>query len=331
MAHDRAGRASLERRPVARARGRSSGSGWRLACSALCLAGELERALDIAAAAIERRASGGRGPSAFADGELHGQRPAAVAGTIDDGARRPRVGPRRPALRVAAVRPSRGRRIHALCLIEKGELERCAARWCSRDGPLEEPVTWRTRCGIYAAGGAATWRQGRARRGAAISRSRPASSPSATRDVHSAIARGAPSPPRRCWRSATLERATRLARRARRERTESRRRSAPARSAACACSRSVEAVRRRSGLLARRRCLGERMPPRLETVRALLELGAALRRANQRAAAREPLGPRPTSRAQEVRCALQDRARTELAADRCAATARALLQRARTR
>ncbi len=54
--------------------------------------------------------------------------------------------------------------------------------------------------------------------------------------------------------------------------------------------------------------------PRLETLRALVDLGAALRRGNQRAEAREPL-QRAADWAQEVgACALRDRALTELAA-----------------
>ena len=58
----------------------------------------------------------------------------------------------------------------------------------------------------------------------------------------------------------------------------------------------------------------EGAPPRLETIRALVELGAALRRANQRVAAREPL-----QRAADMAWAggattLHERARTELAA-----------------
>ena len=60
--------------------------------------------------------------------------------------------------------------------------------------------------------------------------------------------------------------------------------------------------------------LGTSAPPRIETVRAMIELGAALRRANQRAAAREPL-QRAADLAQRGGAkALDERARTELAA-----------------
>jgi DNA-binding NarL/FixJ family response regulator len=59
---------------------------------------------------------------------------------------------------------------------------------------------------------------------------------------------------------------------------------------------------------------GDRYPPRLEHLRALIDLGAALRRANRRAAAREPL-----RRALELShsggaTALDERTRSELAA-----------------
>jgi DNA-binding CsgD family transcriptional regulator len=55
-------------------------------------------------------------------------------------------------------------------------------------------------------------------------------------------------------------------------------------------------------------------PPRLETIRALLELGAALRRANQRAVAREPLQRAADMAHSGGATALYARARTELAA-----------------
>ncbi len=60
--------------------------------------------------------------------------------------------------------------------------------------------------------------------------------------------------------------------------------------------------------------LGATGPPRLESIRALADLGAALRRANQRAAAREPLQRAADLALRGGARALHERARTELAA-----------------
>jgi DNA-binding CsgD family transcriptional regulator len=60
--------------------------------------------------------------------------------------------------------------------------------------------------------------------------------------------------------------------------------------------------------------LGSQAPPRLETIRALVELGATLRRANRRAEAREPLQRAADLAHAGGASALFDQARTELAA-----------------
>jgi DNA-binding CsgD family transcriptional regulator len=60
--------------------------------------------------------------------------------------------------------------------------------------------------------------------------------------------------------------------------------------------------------------LGTSAPPRLETLRVLVELGAALRRGNHRAAAREPLQRAADAALAGGAVALHQRARTELAA-----------------
>jgi DNA-binding CsgD family transcriptional regulator len=60
--------------------------------------------------------------------------------------------------------------------------------------------------------------------------------------------------------------------------------------------------------------LGAERPPRLETIRALLELGAALRRANQRSLAREPLQRAADAAGRGGASVLYERARVELAA-----------------
>jgi DNA-binding CsgD family transcriptional regulator len=60
--------------------------------------------------------------------------------------------------------------------------------------------------------------------------------------------------------------------------------------------------------------LGGDGPPRLDTIRALVELGSALRRANQRAAARDPLQRAADMAKRGGARALYERARTELAA-----------------
>ena len=60
--------------------------------------------------------------------------------------------------------------------------------------------------------------------------------------------------------------------------------------------------------------LGAAAPPRLETVRARVELGAALRRANQRVAAREPLQWAADVAQRGGAAVLHERARIELAA-----------------
>jgi DNA-binding CsgD family transcriptional regulator len=60
--------------------------------------------------------------------------------------------------------------------------------------------------------------------------------------------------------------------------------------------------------------LGETVPPRLEQMRALIELGAALRRANRRADAREPLRRGLDLSHRSGAGVLAARARTELLA-----------------
>ena len=60
--------------------------------------------------------------------------------------------------------------------------------------------------------------------------------------------------------------------------------------------------------------LGRREPVRLETIRALVELGAALRRSNRRTQAREPLQTAADLALRGGAMALHERARTELAA-----------------
>jgi DNA-binding CsgD family transcriptional regulator len=60
--------------------------------------------------------------------------------------------------------------------------------------------------------------------------------------------------------------------------------------------------------------LGRTLPPRLETLRSLVELGAALRRAGVRAASRGPLQEAADRARQQGARRLYDRARTELAA-----------------
>jgi DNA-binding CsgD family transcriptional regulator len=60
--------------------------------------------------------------------------------------------------------------------------------------------------------------------------------------------------------------------------------------------------------------LGQAAAPRLETIRALVDFGAALRRANRRTAAREPLQQAADAAAHSGARALYERARTELGA-----------------
>jgi DNA-binding CsgD family transcriptional regulator len=60
--------------------------------------------------------------------------------------------------------------------------------------------------------------------------------------------------------------------------------------------------------------IAEGAPPRLETVRTLVELGAALRRANKRVEARQPLQRAADMAWAGGASALYERARTELAA-----------------
>ncbi len=60
--------------------------------------------------------------------------------------------------------------------------------------------------------------------------------------------------------------------------------------------------------------IGNRYPPRLEAVHAMLEFGAALRRAKQRADARDPLRQVLEFASQNGATTLAERAQTELAA-----------------
>ena len=75
-----------------------------------------------------------------------------------------------------------------------------------------------------------------------------------------------------------------------------------------------ESGSRRIELLRDAVAIGSAAPPRLETIRALVELGATLRRGNQRAAAREPLQQAADRAHAGGASVLFERARTELAA-----------------
>lgn len=284
----------------------ADGVAWRLVSAAFLLAGDLERCVEIAEAAADDSRRHGS-PLAFATASFVRGLPELWQGRVDDAladlelARDARRYGWRRFVRAAASS-------YCLCLIEKGELDR-AQHALTEDAPLDRAQDLDDARRLYAL---AELR---------LAQGRPREALEAADRTAAVIQPNAQVFGYCPWRTVAAQAALALG-----ERDQ-----------ALECAREALAIAERTGVsYARIRALrvlgiceggeqgmgtmraslalGERTPPRLETVRALVDLGAALRRTNQRAAAREPLQRADDLAREGGAQTLRERARTELQA-----------------
>lgn len=279
---------------------------WTLVAGSFGLAGELEHGIAIVDAVLDhaRRRSL---PLVFATASYVRALPRLLQGAVDDAiadlelARSARRYGWRQFVRAAASS-------YCLCLIEAGELDRaeCAL---FEDAPLEEPRDLEDVRRLYALSELR------------LAQGRPRDAYDAALATGKALAASAKVFGYCPWRDTAAEaalalgdtaRALELARdsRAIAEQTGV----MHARVRALRVHGLCEEDERGIELLRRAVKLGSDGPPRLETIRALIEFGSALRRANQRSVAREPLQRAADMAKRGGANTLYGRARTELRA-----------------
>jgi len=284
----------------------ASGASWLIVTVGLCLAGELERSIEIAEAAA---ADAGRrsAPLAFATATYMRALPQLWQGNVDGaladlelarGARR--YGWRQFARSAAAQ--------YCLCMIEKGELENLDAALVE-DAPLAPPFDAEGGVRLHAL---AELRRAQGRHAEAYE-----AAVAAGEAVEVGISYLGYCP----WRCSAVQSALALGRR---DRAGELLEQEFERLAHTQVPHERIRALRLAGLyhggeegLAKLRAaveLGEAHPPRIETIHALLALGSALRRSGQRAAARPPLRRALDLARRGGAAALQHAARTELAA-----------------
>jgi DNA-binding CsgD family transcriptional regulator len=280
--------------------------GWRLVANALISAGALERATEIAEAAIQdarRRGS----PLGFATASFIRSIARLLQGRVNDAladlesARGSRRFGWRQFVRAAASQ-------YCLCLIESEQLDAAEAA-LTEDAPLEEPYDLEDAMRLYALS--------ELRR----SEGRPEEALAAALAGGRAAEQSMPFFDYCRWRGSAAQAALAIGDRvqalalanemlARAEQTRVVHQRIEALRIAGICEGGSAGLERLQAAVE----LGRAFPSRLETIAALIELGAALRRANERAASRLPL-QEAADRAHHGG-ALQHyhRARTELAA-----------------
>ncbi len=286
--------------------GTAQGTGWRFVCSTFTLAGALERAIEIADAALEDARRRGW-PFASATATYMRSVPLLWRARVDDAIAELELA--REARRLGWRQYARGAAAqHALALIEKGEQER-AEEVLYEVAPLEGPSDLEDGLRLYALA-ELRLAQGRAgeayelalRCGATVERTVMFFGYCPWRTTAAAASLALDD------RERALTLATEAAERA--DRIEILHQRLRTHRLVAQCHDVPERIEKLRLVVA----LAQDAPPRLETIRTLIELGATLRRANQRAAAREPL-----QRAADMAWSggakmLHERARTELAA-----------------
>lgn len=280
--------------------------GWRTVAAAFLLSGELERSMEITDAALEDARRRGL-PLGFATVSFVRGLPQLWQGRVE--AALADLEHARDARRYGWREFSRSAAAHyALCLVERDEHER-AEEVLVEDGPLDKPRDLEDALRMYSM---AELRLAEGRGEEALERALAVG-----RFTERIIEFFGYCPWRATAAQAALllgdtERALELARDrlARAERTAVLHERIQALRVMGMCERGEAGIERLRAAVE----LGSSEPPRLETVRALVELGAALRRANQRAEAREPLQQAADLAHQGGALALRERARTELAA-----------------
>ena len=280
--------------------------GWRLVHASFLLGGELESALDVADAALEdarRRAW----PLAFATASYVRGLPLLWQGRITDALADLEFA--RDARRYGWQQFARSAAAHyALCLIERGEPDR-AQDVLNEDGPLDAPRDIEDVFRLYSL---AELR---------LVQNRPREALEAATAVGEIGERTVAFLGYCEWRGTAAqaslvlgdrERALEFARDAlaRAERTDVFHFRIRARRILGLCEQGTQGVR---GLRTAVR-LASNGPTRLEAIRALIDLGAALRRENRRSEARRPLEQAADLARRGGAVALSERARVELAA-----------------
>ncbi|HTP20922.1 MAG TPA: AAA family ATPase [Solirubrobacteraceae bacterium] len=280
--------------------------GWRLVQAAFLLNGELESALEVADAALDdaRRHAW---PLAFATASYVRGLPLLWQGRVTDALAD--LESARDARRYGWQQFARSAAAHyALCLIERGDLEQ-AHDVLGEDGPMAEPQDLEDVLRLYSL---AELR---------LAQSRPDEALDAALSVGDIGERTVGFLGYCPWRGTAAQAALMLGDRARAielagealaraERTDILHLRIRARRVLGLCEQGTRGLR---SLRAAVR-LGSDAPRRLETVRALVDLGAALRRENRRSDAREQLERAADMARQGGAIALSERARIELAA-----------------
>lgn len=280
--------------------------GWRIVANALCSAGALERAAEVTEAAMQdarRRAS----PLGFATACFTRASPRFLQGRITDALgdlESTRDGRRYCWAQFPRALAAK----HSLCLLESGEIE-AAEGVITEEAPFEEPYDLEDAMRLAAL--------------AEVQRAQGC----LEQALATAVAAGQAAEQTipffdYCrWRSTAAEAALGLEDRdralgiaeemlARAEQTRVVEHRIEALRVAGLCEGGSAGITRLQEAVE----LGRSLPPRLETLRSLVELGAALRRAGERAACRAPLQEAADMSRQQGARRLYEQARTELAA-----------------
>jgi DNA-binding CsgD family transcriptional regulator len=280
--------------------------GWRLVANALCCAGALERAAEVCTAASEdarRRGS----PLGFATACFTRSSPRLLQGRINDAIAD--LEPTRDGGRYGWAQFIRGAAAkYALCLVETGQLD-TAETALTADAPLQEPYDLEDAMRLVAL---AEVRRAQGRLEEAL-----ATALTAGRVAEETI----PFFDYGRWRTSAAQSALGLGDReqaqhlagemlARAVRTGVVEHKIEALRVAGVCAGGSAGFAKLSEAVE----LGRSLPPRLETVRSMVELGAALRRANERAAARPYLQQAADLALAGGALVLYQHARTELSA-----------------
>jgi DNA-binding CsgD family transcriptional regulator len=280
--------------------------GWRLVANALCSAGALERCAEVAEAAMQdarRRGS----PLGFATASFTRSSARLLQGRITDALAD--LESTRDCRRYGWAQFVRGAAAkYSLCLIEAGQIE-AAEAVVTEEAPLAKPYDLEDAMRLVAL---AEVRRAQSRMDEALACAKAAGQAAEQTLPFFDYAR---------WRASAAQAALALGDRdqalelademlARAEQTHVAEHRVEALRVAGMCEPGSGGLQK----LRRAAELGRTLPPRLETVRSLIELGAALRRANERAASRPPLQEAADLARQGGAILLYRRARTELAA-----------------
>jgi DNA-binding CsgD family transcriptional regulator len=284
----------------------ASGVAWSLLTSALCLAGDLERAIGVADAALEdaRRTSS---PNAFATASYARGLPQLWRGevTLALGDLESALDARRLGWRQFARAASAH---YGLCLIEVGDLTRAEAV-LAEEAPAEPTGDVGNVACLYA------MTELRRNQGRAEEALQVALEAGRLSERHFPFLGYCP------WRGSAALAALAMGDQAqalgraeetfvRSEQTQVLHQLIRSRRILGMCQPEEQGIETLRGAVE----LGLSSPPRLETIRSLIELGSALRRANERAAAREPLQRAVDLARDSGALALYERARVELSA-----------------